>query len=313
MILKHILVITSVLEVNEDALSGIKSIYYYNNIIKERRTIRSMQRKKLPSHEISNTLTQRASSFTSGKTRQASMTVEAALAVPIFFLAVVSLLYLLEAMAVQSAVRAGAQYAGKELAKTAYLIPMAMPGKLEDDVVSAIGADRLDRSIVEGGSGGIHCTESQMSPSTGILNLVVSYEIRVPLPMFRIPTIKQKTEMRIKGWTGYVKSGFGKNREDTVYVTETGMVYHKDYQCRHLKLSIKLTGRGQIDQLRNSSGGKYYPCERCEKAGGTGGVYVTDTGDRYHMSLMCSGLKRTIYAVPLSEVIGKGACSSCGK
>ncbi|MCQ2507536.1 MAG: pilus assembly protein, partial [Dorea sp.] len=42
-------------------------------------------------------------------------------------------------------------------------------------------------------------------------------------------------------------------------------------------------------------------------------VYVTDYGDRYHSSLSCSGLKRTVYSVPKSEAIGKGACSKCAK
>jgi len=47
----------------------------------------------------------------------ASVTIEAALAVPVFFFALVCLIYLLELMAIGTAVRSGLQYAGKQAAK----------------------------------------------------------------------------------------------------------------------------------------------------------------------------------------------------
>ena len=100
--------------------------------------------------------------------------------------------------------------------------------------------------------------------------------------------------------------------DETVYVTETGLVYHRDYHCSYLDLSIHLVSMQEISSLRNKSGGKYYPCEHCAEQS-VGMVYITENGDRYHNSLSCSGLKRTIYAVPLSEVAGKGACSRCSK
>jgi len=118
-------------------------------------------------------------------------------------------------------------------------------------------------------------------------------------------------KMKIKTWTGYEKSGFGTSEDETVYVTATGMVYHRDYHCTYLDLSIHMVSKEELEGLRNDSGGKYYPCEHC--GGGWGGVYITDSGDRYHGSLSCSALKRTVYAVPLSEAAGKGACSKCGQ
>lgn len=268
-----------------------------------------MNNKKLPSRKVYDYHNGRVSVFTPGK---ASITVEAAIAVPLFFFAVISLLYLMEMMAIHTAVRSGVQYAGRELAKEAYVIPAVMPSKVEADVVNAIGADRLNRSIVEGGSGGIRCEKSWMSPATGISSLTAEYKIKLPIPIFQVPPVTYEVSMKVKGWTGYVKSAFGNEKEETVYVTETGLVYHKNYHCTHLELSVQMVPSAEIPDRRNESGGKYYPCEQC-KGTAAGGVFITNTGDRYHSTLGCSGLKRTIYAVPVSEAVGKGACKRCGK
>lgn len=274
----------------------------------ERRTIRLTFNGILPTQNTSLICSKRASAFASLK---GSITAEAAMAVPIFFFAVVCLLYLMEIMAVQTAMRSGLQYAGKTAAQEACMAAVVSPSKVKMDVVNAIGAERLDRSIVEGGSGGVDCSASKVSPLSGIGELSVKYKIRIPVPVFHIALLSFEDRMQLKIWNGYKKSGFGEKKKGLVYVTETGLVYHKNYHCTHLDLSIRMVNSEDVKKLRNESGGIYHACERCK--GGSGGVYITDTGDRYHSSLSCGGLKRTVYAIPLSEAAGKRACSKCGK
>lgn len=269
-----------------------------------------MPKRKLPSCYVYYFFTGRVSS-SACKNKKGSITVEAALAVPIFFLAVVSLFYLMEIMAVRSAVRSGLQSAGKQAMEEAYVVTAVVPSRLEKDMVSAIGQERLERSIVVGGSSGLSCSKSYMSAATGIGEIKVEYRMRLPLPVFAVPPAVYEESVRIKAWTGYKRSGFGNEKEEIVYVTESGIVYHKDYHCTHLELSIRMVQASEVGTLRNDSGGKYHACRYCA-AGNSGGVYITDTGDCYHGSLSCSGLKRTVYAVPLSEAAGKGACSRCG-
>lgn len=287
----------------------INILYIPKKIYEERRTIRLISNGILPTRNTSLICSRRASAFTSKK---GSITVEAAMAVPLFFFAVVCLLYLMEIMAVQTAVRSGLQYAGKRAAQEAYATVTCSPSAVKSDVVNAIGARRLERSIVAGGSSGIDCRASRISPITGIGELSVKYKIRIPVPAFHIAVIAFEDKMQVKVWNGYEKGGFGTKDEGIVYMTETGLVYHRDYHCTHLELSIRMVQSEEVKLLRNKSGGKYHVCERCGKGAG-GGVYITDTGDRYHSSLSCSGLKRTVYAVPVSEAAGKRACSKCGK
>lgn len=74
-----------------------------------------------------------------------------------------------------------------------------------------------------------------------------------------------------------------------VYVTDYGTVYHRELSCRYLKLSIRQSGLSEVADLRNESGGKYYPCEKCWKEGADP-VFLTDDGTRYHQSLNCSAM-----------------------
>ena len=109
-----------------------------------------MNRTILPSQSIYSHFSGRASASASKRPSVAgSITLEAAMAVPLFFLAVVSLLYLMEIMVIQTSIRCGLQYAGKQAAKEAYPITVLMPSRLESNIIHAVGAERLERSIVE--------------------------------------------------------------------------------------------------------------------------------------------------------------------
>lgn len=244
----------------------------------------------------------------------ASVTVEAVLCVPLFLYAAVSLIWMLELRSIQSAVRCGLQSAGKQAAESLAEISVLNPLSLNADLINAVGKERLDRSMIVGGSGGIHCENSRTILGTGIMELTAEYEVKLPVPVFHIPTLHYQEKMRMKGWNGYVRFNVPWNStEQMVYVTETGIVYHCDYRCTYLEPSIHTVAKAELAGIRNSSGGIYHLCERCGwQQGNDSFYYITDYGDRYHTSAACSGLKRSVYSVPLSEVKGKGACSKCG-
>ena len=109
----------------------------------------------------------------------ASVTVEAVFCVPLFLYAAMCLIWMLEMRTIQLSVRAGLQEAGKIAAAQYYEIPALFPSKLESDLVNAIGETRLERSLIEGGSGGLHCEQSYAVPGSGIMELKVNYRIKI--------------------------------------------------------------------------------------------------------------------------------------
>ena len=121
-------------------------------------------------------------------------------------------------------------------------------------------------------------------------------------------------QVYIRKWTGYnvMSTTSVKEEEEYVYITESGTVYHRNRDCSHLRISVSVLKASDIGSSRNAYGKKYLPCEKCASGSSTGLVFVTDKGDRYHNSAACSGLKRTILTVPISETGGRGPCSLCG-
>lgn len=251
---------------------------------------------------------ERASVFAS----KGSLSLEAAIVIPIFFFAVLCLVFLLEMMAIRVAIRNALTSVGKELSQQAYVSAMISTPAIREKIVKQVGKERIERSMIVHGAEGIDCSNSTSNWSTAIMDLSVKYRVEIPVLMFRIPIIFCEETLRVKGWTGYVASGSSENT-DVVYITDYGTVYHEDISCTYLEIAVRGIIANTIGDARNQSGGKYYACEKCGKEAHCGILYVADYGDRYHTSLNCKKIQRNVYAVLRHEVLGRGGCSKCVK
>ena len=245
----------------------------------------------------------RASGFTS----RGSITVEASLAVSIFFFALILLTNVLEIVYLQTTVKSALCSVGKQMAAESYYQPLVLTGQMESRMVETIGEEMLEHSLIAGGARGLDCSRSRSYLTTTIMELVVDYKIELPILMFRIPILSQSESIRVKGWTGDESLGLGLGDYEIVYVTDYGIVYHSDISCTYLELSIHPVLSSEIPST-------YSACEYCGEPSATQKtVYITEYGNRYHKTLNCQGLKRNIHAVPKKDVYGIGGCSKCVK
>ncbi len=141
------------------------------------------------------------------------------------------------------------------------------------------------------------------------VRICISYRLKLPISFGRWSSIPVTQQAVYRKWIG-ASEGNGETDEDYVYVTPYGCVYHRSTGCRYLNLTVRAVGRTAVAKLRNKDGSIYYACH-CAK-GATGSVYITDYGTSYHGKIDCSGLKRTVNKIPLSEVGGRHPCSQCG-
>lgn len=258
---------------------------------------------KIDSRTLINHRKERASVFAS----KGSLTLEAAIVVPIFFFAILSLGYLLQMMAVQTTMQNALYHAGKEAARTVYSGSYVTPSSLERQIAEHIESKQLEIR-------GIDCKNTTCNRLTGVMDLCVQYQIEIPIPMFGMLPVTCEESLRVKGWNGYVPILNDNTGQETVYVTETGIVYHADANCTYLDMSVRTVILEQIEELRNQSGGKYYACEFCGQKNYDKNIcYVTDYGTRYHTTLECKKIKRNIYAISKEEAYGLGGCSKCVK
>ena len=206
---------------------------------------------------------------------RAGMTVEAALALPIFLFFIANILSLFLMYEQYSKNLAGIHQTGKNLAMVAHST---------------------------GDTGG------------NLVYLIKEQSIKPIINEIGFNNSSTAAIVYIRKWTGYnvMSTTNIEEEEEYVYITECGTVYHRSRDCSHLKISVSVCNASEVSMKRNDYGQKYRACERCSSGNSTGLVFITDKGDKYHNSANCSGLKRTIKTVKLSEVGGRGPCSICG-
>lgn len=260
-----------------------------------------------------------------GKRKKASLTLETAMALPLFLLFAAAVLFLFRAMAIQQDVEEALEYAVRKTAVSMHTVQAAATGDMElpdrIDVnplcgngaaevlfVGQLKESEIPIQYVKGGLSGFSFEESDAGDE--YVELCVSYRIQNPISLFGLLEYEIHQCAKSHKWIGRVE-GEG-DSEELVYITATGTAYHQSKECPYLDLSIRAVPEILIRSLRNGSGEKYKDCEKCRQGRSTHGiVYITDYGDACHNSISCSGLKRTVHMVVLKDLEGYHPCGKC--
>lgn len=240
-----------------------------------------------------------------------SLTVEAALVLSLFLIIFLSLISLFQVIYTYHDVQNSLINAGKQACAAGDLID----GFSEVYVCMTQNMDtqKLERWGINGGLGGISISGSYVQTDKGLMVMNISYKIKPPLLMLPGINIKMRHHLEMYLWTGYHSGSShtdGGGNRTVYYIAENESVYHCSAQCSHLRLSISVIDRSEVSQTKNSSGHGYSQCSKCSSYANGTSVYITEDGTKYHNSLNCSGLKRTV-----QEVYDTGAldaCSRCG-
>lgn len=222
----------------------------------------------------------------------AFLTVETALVLPLFLFAMINILSLFLMFESYGSRLAKLHQAGRQLAVLAY----AQEADSQDAAIPdapLLNADSQEKDIEL-------VSAEYVEPIIGIMGypgcLVVSGCI-------------------MHKWIGYDLTGSeatGTTAEEMVYLTENGSVYHTSRSCSYLNPNVESVSANQAALMKNGEGENYTPCRIC--GGQSVIVYITGDGNRYHSSITCGGLKRTVDCVTKTRAreMGKHACSRCG-
>lgn len=281
--------------------------------------------KKRKQNNCQPIVSKRASSVIS-ITSKGSLTVEAALVIPIFLFAIAALLSFTDILRLQMKMDSAMSQCARELAVYGYAqnaflpegsegLPLPVETLLSETyvrnrVISELGSDYLSWSPAEG-SQGIHFIGSRIMERDRI-ELYSAYYVT---PFFALSSkagFLTGQSAVVRAFTGYdnLSAGDPSQNEEYVYITPEGKAYHKKRSCHYLDLSIEKVFEDELAGLRNQDGSIYHACPLCGDTGGRT-VFITNYGDKYHKNILCSGLKRTVEMVPISQVGNRTPCSKC--
>lgn len=268
--------------------------------------------------------------------QNASLTVEASVAFPVFFFAVMYLVQMFYVLQAEVVIAEAGLTAAREAAAYSYVAERLADGEnavaetlldifdqkiVQDVAMTTMFHARCDTEILkqarvaQGYSGIWVDTESSGEKTYAEIYYRVT-------PSDVLTTVGGRfyvMRLAYRDWTGEggVQAESGEDTEDkeTVYMTEHGRVYHKKRTCSYIKIDVSPVLSEFVGEKRNASGAKYYACEFCTPVLRQGTqVFITEYGTRYHAVSTCSAIKRTVKECDLDEVKDAyPACSRCGK
>ncbi len=261
------------------------------------------------------------SNRTLARLQRASLTVEAALELPLFFLLCVIVLQYASVM------RTACEFSGSLTTTAQEMAVVAYKKEYGDsnNVIRGALSDVWARSqVIDTAPDKEEVRLATFAGSSYMKNgddieLVLTYQPKPKFALLSLPLTFFVQKAVVRGWTGrlgYSGENGGEDadpvRSNTVYVTDHGTVYHTNPDCSHLHVTIISITPDQLRNARNVSGHKYKKCPYCGNSG-HGGLYVDPYGTSYHTSLDCPGLKRSVHETSLDECGHMHECADCRK
>ena len=197
--------------------------------------------------------------------KRGSLTLEAAVIMPLLACFFTLLLFFFRVMQVQLVVqdtlqetaRALALYAGtKEETNSAMYLALA-----KGSVAVQLSEDENVCRYVSGEVLGISLIESEFDGDD--IFLKANYRMEFPIKLLGSRALYLHQQVCYRKWTGWNNGLNVKADAEYVYVTPTGKAYHKTNACPYLDLSIRSVEINEIPLLRNESGQKYQKCGGC--------------------------------------------------
>ena len=247
----------------------------------------------------------------------ASLTLEAALVLPLFLYAGIVLMMPFRIMDIQRQVQAWAEHTSEAISETACISKYGKEESVWNTAAAYAYAEvemrvRLKNLPVQR----VSLLRSSLLEDGETIDLVLDYEIKLPFSVFGLSNVKQTVRSCRRAWVGTEGrrgSGDRGEEDDTiVYVGKNSTRYHVTSTCHYLYNNLSAVPISDIENRRNQSGGRYAPCARCGD-GTNSTVYIMPSGRHYHTSMSCSAIQAYVKAVVKSEVEYLGACSYCSK
>ena len=266
---------------------------------------------------------------------RASLTLEAALVLPLVIFASVCLMLPAKIMMTERKLQAGLEAAGEELSQYAYLLDSmergnldGIPGAGEAAKAFSKNAEAIAAPLYARSRALAYCDTANVSHVSMLgssvredgetLDLVMDYDISFPFPVLGLSSLHRTVRSRRRCWIGR-EGRYGEGVENVdederiVYVGKNSTRYHPDRNCHYLSNKLTAVSWETVSDKRNTDGSKYYPCAACAKGVGKGStVYIMPSGGKYHALQDCKAIMAYVRAVKLKEVKHLGACSYCG-
>lgn len=257
----------------------------------------------------------------------ASLTIEAALGLPLILFSMIILMIPLRIMDADRQMQIAAESVVTDVSRYMYTVNEIREGKQEDRdgeadeymnlatdaALGAFAAARAGQQVEDRGLNIINFLDSEFMRENDMIVVKLDYEYKLPFPVLRLGTITQETVAARRAWTG--KDGSGGSHagdaeaedDEIVYIGKNPTRYHLSPSCHYLSNSwstVTVNGNGRAEGRT--------PCDRCGRAAVPGQqVYVTPEGEKFHTDVHCTAMQAFPQAVRKSTVEHLGCCSYC--